>query len=228
MFSNFNVVAALPYNLFAGMVAVPCPPPQGRAALGAEQHTRQGITVLIFVFCFFAVAFGLGPERYLSLRFLPDFAGDDGLMAILKIKAVDFATIDALLFAEMVLAESFLQLGIPLVLLVLQDAEDSAGMPFAAGNGRDSFGDQFLGDDKASLAADIVVKNPLDHFCLSGIDYKFTAFVFVITEEPCGVDGNFSLLKFAPVSPLDILAHVFAFFLGKSRKDGQHQLTVPA
>ena len=118
VFSNFNVVAALPYNLFAGMVAVPCPPPQGRAALGAEQHTRQGITVLIFVFCFFAVAFGLGPERYLPLRFLPDFAGDDGLMAVLKIKAVDFAAIDALLFAEMVLAEGFLQFGIPFIFLV--------------------------------------------------------------------------------------------------------------
>ena len=228
MFSDFNVIAALPHNLFAGMVAVPCPPPQGSTALGAKQHACQGITVLIFVFGFFAVSFGLGPQSYLSLCFLPDFAGDDGLMAILKIKAVDFAMIDALLFAEMVLAESFLQLGIPFVFLVLEDAENSAGLPSAAGNGSDPFGAQFLRDDKASLAADIVVKNPLDHFCLAGIDHKFTAFVFVIAEEPCGVDGNFSLLEFAPVSPLDIFTHTFAFFLGKSRKDGQHQLTVPA
>ena len=149
-------------------------------------------------------------------------------MIVFNVIAVDFAVVHALLFAQMVLAEGFLQFGVPFVFLVPQNAENGTGMPFAAGNGRDSFGDQFLGDDKASLAADIVVKNPLDHFCLSGLDYKFTAFVFVITEEPCGVDGNFSLLKFAPVSPLDILAHVFAFFLGKSRKDGQHQLTVPA
>ena len=228
MFSNFNVVAALPYNLFAGMVAVPCPPPQGSAAFAAKQHACQGITVLIFVFCFGAIAFGFAPEHHLPLRFLPDFAGDDGLMAFLKIKAVDFATIDAFLFAEMVLAESFLQFGITFVFLIFEDAEDSAGMPSAASNGADPFGAQFLGDDKASLAADIVVKNPLDHFCLSGVDDKFPVLVCVIAEKPCGVDCNFSLLEFAPVSPLDILAHVFAFFLGKSRKDGQHQLTVPA
>ena len=117
------------------MVAVPCPPPQGSAALRAKQHACQGITVLIFAFCFFIVPFSLGPEHYLSLRFLPDFAGDDGLMAILKIKAVDFAMIDALLFAEMVLAESFLQLGIAFVFLVPQDTDNSAGMPPTAGNG---------------------------------------------------------------------------------------------
>ena len=100
------------------MVAVPCPPTQGIAAFGAEQHACQGITVLIFVFCFFAIAFGLGSESYLPLRFLPYFAGDDGLMAIFKIKAVDFAAIDALPFAEMVLAEGFLQFGIPFIFLV--------------------------------------------------------------------------------------------------------------
>ena len=188
MFSDFNVVAALPHNFFTEMFTVPCSTPQGSAAFGAEQHACQGITVLIFVFCFFAVAFGLGPERYLPLCFLPDFAGNDGLMAILKIKAVDFAAIDALLFAEMVLAKGFLQFGVPFVFLVPQNAENGTGMPFAAGNGRDSFGDQFLGDDKASLAADIVVKNPLDHFCLSGIDDKFPILVFVIAEKPCGVD----------------------------------------
>ena len=149
-------------------------------------------------------------------------------MIVFNVITVDFATIDALLFAEMVLAESFLQFGIAFVFLVFEDAEDSAGMPLAAGNGADPFGAQLLGDDKASLAADIVFKNPPDHFCLAGIDHKFTAFVFVIAEEPCGVDGNFSLLEFAPVSPLDIFTHTFAFFLGKSRKDGQHQLTVPA
>ena len=34
----FNVIAALPHNLFAGMVAVPCPPPQGSTALRAKQQ----------------------------------------------------------------------------------------------------------------------------------------------------------------------------------------------
>ena len=101
------------------MVAVPCPPTQGSTAFGAEQQTCQGIPVLIFVFGFFVVAFGFAPERYLSLRFFPDLAGDDGLMTILQIKAVDFAAIDALLFTEMVLAEGFLQFGIAFVFLVL-------------------------------------------------------------------------------------------------------------
>ena len=134
-FAVFNVITALPHDLFAGMVAVPCPPSQCSTAFGAKQHARQGITVLIFVFCFFIVAFGLGPERYLTLRFLPDFAGDDGLMAVLKIKAVDFPMVHALLFAQMVLAEGFLQFGVPFVFLGPQDAQDCAGMPHAAGNG---------------------------------------------------------------------------------------------
>ena len=56
-------------------------------------------------------------------------------MIVFNVIAVDFAVVHALLFAQMVLAEGFLQFGVPFVFLIPQDAQDCAGMPHAAGNG---------------------------------------------------------------------------------------------
>jgi hypothetical protein len=122
VFAVFNVVAALPYNFFASVFTVPNPPAQWRSALPAQQHPSQRIAVLILIFCFPDIAFGLSTQSDLSLRFIPDFFAYDGRMVILDIKAVDLAMIDALLFAEVILAVSLLQLGISFVLLILEDA----------------------------------------------------------------------------------------------------------
>lgn len=101
-------------------------------------------------------------------------------MIILDVEAFDLAMIDALLFAEMILAVSLLQFGIPFVFFVFEDIQHSAGVPLAACYGTDPFAIQFFGNNKASLAANIVSKYSLDHFCLVWVNHQFAVFVFVI------------------------------------------------
>ena len=88
----------------------------------------------------------------------------------------------------MILAVGLLQFGVSPIFLVLQDAEDRAGMPFAAGNGCHALLVQLPGDDKAALAGEGSFKNPFDHFGLRRIDHQFALFVFVIAEKSHRVD----------------------------------------
>ena len=85
-------------------------------------------------------------------------------MVILDVIAINLAVIPAFLFAEVILTVGFLQFSVSPVFLILEDAQYRAGMPSAAGNSRNPFSIQFLGDEKATLAADVIVKNPFDYF----------------------------------------------------------------
>ena len=85
-------------------------------------------------------------------------------MVILDVIAINLAVIPAFLFAEVILTVGFLQFGISPVFLILKDAQYRAGMPSAAGNGFYASSIQFLGDDKATLAAKAIVKNPFHYF----------------------------------------------------------------
>jgi len=58
IFAVFDIVAALPYNFFASIFAVPNPPAQGCSALAAQQQPSQRIAVLILIFHFPYIAFG--------------------------------------------------------------------------------------------------------------------------------------------------------------------------
>ncbi len=227
VFTVFNVGAALPHHFFAVIFAVPNSPAQRRPALAAQQHPRQRVAVLILIFGFLYIAFGLSAQNNQSLCFIPDFSAYDWRMVILDIEAFDLAVIDALLFAEMVLAVGLLQLGIALVFFVFEDIQHSAGVPLASCHCPNPCGVQFPGNNKASLAADIVGENTLDHFCLNRVDHQFAVLVFVIAQEPCGIEGQFTLFKFSPVPPLEVFTGALAFFLGKRREDGKHQLAVP-
>lgn len=146
-----HIGAALPDNLAAGIFAIPYPSTKWCAALATKEPACEGIPVLIFPFPY--IAFGLSAQSNLYLRFLPYFFAYDGRMMILNIIAVDFAMIDALLFAEAIFAVGLLQLGITLVLFVFEDIQHGAGMPLASGNGSDLCGIQFFRNDKRSLTA---------------------------------------------------------------------------
>ena len=71
-------------------------------------------------------------------------------MVVLNVEAFYFTMVPTFLFAKVILAVGLLQFGVSPIFLVLQDAEDRAGMPSAAGNGCNPFLVQLPGDDKAA------------------------------------------------------------------------------
>lgn len=56
-------------------------------------------------------------------------------MVVLDVEAIDFTMVPAFLFAKVILAVGLLQFGVSPIFFVLQDAEERAGIPFAAGHG---------------------------------------------------------------------------------------------